>query len=120
MLEKAFDLDPIPQGQSSSDNRLKDLILGYFLDESFEKVIEIASKLRSIDQRSCLLRSIDQRSCLLTLYSHENLNENFTDTREFKIFKSDYKNDDWNNIIDRFHIPDEKINSNLKDFSKRI
>ena len=38
----------------------------------------------------------------------------------FKMFKSDYKNDDWNNIIDRFHIPDEKINSNLKDFSKRI
>ena len=110
LLEKAFDLDPIPQGQSSSDNRLKDLILGYFLDESFEKVIEIASK----------LRSIDQRSCLLTLYSHKNLNENFTDTREFKIFKSDYKNDDWNNIIDRFHIPDEKINSNLKDFSKMI
>ena len=110
LLEKAFDLDPIPQGQSSSDNRFKDLILGYFLDESFEKVIEIASK----------LRSIDQRSCLLTLYSHKNLNESFTDTREFKIFKSDYKNDDWNNIIDRFHIPDEKINSNLKDFSKRI
>ena len=27
LLEKAFDLDPIPQGQSSSDNRLKDLIL---------------------------------------------------------------------------------------------
>ena len=31
MLSKAYDLDPIPQGQSTSDNRLRDLILGYFI-----------------------------------------------------------------------------------------
>ncbi len=110
LLNKAYDLDPIPQGQSTSDNRLKDLILGYFLDESFEKVIELALK----------LRTIDQRSCLLTLYARHNIEQDIKDTKEFKVFKNDYSDDDWDNIIDRFHIPDEKIISNLKDFSKKI
>ena len=31
MLEKALTLDPVPMGQTTSDNRFKDLILGYFL-----------------------------------------------------------------------------------------
>ena len=38
LLNKAYELDPIPQGQSSSDNRVKDLVLGYFFAEDFNKL----------------------------------------------------------------------------------
>ena len=35
-LEKAFELDPIPQGQTTSDRRLAALFLGYFLKNDFQ------------------------------------------------------------------------------------
>ncbi|MDC6451916.1 adenylate/guanylate cyclase domain-containing protein, partial [Alphaproteobacteria bacterium] len=55
LLNKAFDLDPIPQGQSTSDNRVKDLILGYFFAEDFNKVIELSFDIRVMDTRSLAL-----------------------------------------------------------------
>ena len=110
MLNKAFDLDPIPQGQSTSDNRLRDLILGYFFNDDFEKIIKAGGN----------LRHIDERSCILLLYAKEKLGKNFKDSKEYQLFKSKYSNAEWSNLIDRFHIPDQKINENLLQFSKSI
>ena len=51
LLNKAFELDPIPQGQSTSDNRIKDLILGYFFAEDFNKVIELSFDIRKMEHQ---------------------------------------------------------------------
>ena len=55
LLNKAYELDPIPQGQSSSDNRVRDLILGYFFAADYNKVVELSFDIRTMDERTLML-----------------------------------------------------------------
>ncbi len=110
LLNKAFELDPIPQGQSTSDNRIKDLILGYFFDENYEKIIDLSLK----------LRKIDERSCLLILYARSKLNQNFLETKEYNEFKNSFSSIEWHKVVDRFHIPNKLLNDKLIDFSQSV
>jgi hypothetical protein len=109
-LHKAFDLDPVPQGQSNSDNRIKDLILGYFFAEDFKKVIEFSFQ----------LRVVDQRSLALILYSRSKLNEDLKPSNEFKMLKDKFNELDWESSIDRFHIPDQSVQNELVKFMKSL
>ena len=110
LLNKAFELDPIPQGQSTSDNRIKDLILGYFFAEDFNKVVEL-----SFD-----IRVMDTRSLALILYSRSKLNQDIKVSSEYQSFKGEFKDTDWEQTIDRFHIQDENIKNILLNFIKDI
>ena len=110
LLNKAFELDPIPQGQSTSDNRIKDLILGYFFAEDFNKVVEL-----SFD-----IRVMDTRSLALILYSRSKLNQNIKVSSEYESLKGEFKDTDWEQTIDRFHIQDEEIQKNLINFISSI
>ena len=110
LLNKAFELDPIPQGQSTSDNRIKDLILGYFFDEDFKKISELSSE----------LRVIDERSCLFILYAKFKLNVRFDKSNEYNQFYENYSSLDWGNVIERFHIPDNELKEKLNDFCNNI
>ena len=110
LLNKAFELDPIPQGQSTSDNRIKDLILGYFFAEDFNKVVEL-----SFD-----IRSMDPRALALILYSRSKLQQDLKASNEYKSFKGEFKETDWEQSVDRFHIQDENIKKNLLDFISTI
>ncbi len=110
LLNKAYELDPIPQGQSTSDNRIKDLILGYFFSKDFTKVIE-----HSFD-----LRIMDLRSLALILYSRSKLDQDIKVSKEYKSFIEEYKDIDWFQAIDRFHIQDTSIEEDLKNFIKSI
>mgnify|MGYP005736732579 FL=1 len=110
LLNKAFELDPIPQGQSTSDNRIKDLILGYFFAEDFNKVVEL-----SFD-----IRVMDTRSLALILYSRSKLNQDIKVSSEYQSFKGEFKDTDWEQIIDRFHIQDKEIIKNLVVFMNTI
>ena len=110
LLNKAFDLDPIPQGQSTSDNRVKDLILGYFFAEDFNKVIEL-----SFD-----IRVMDTRSLALILYARTQLSQDIKTSNEYKLFKDEFKDTNWEQVIDRFHIQDKKIINNLLNFIEAI
>ena len=110
LLNKAFELDPIPQGQSTSDNRIRDLILGYFFGDSFTKVIEL-----SFD-----LREIDLRSLGIILYSRSKLDQDIKASNEYKLLKGKFKDIDWDQTVDRFHIPDEILKVNLIKFMKSI
>ena len=103
LLNKAFELDPIPQGQSTSDNRIKDLILGYFLAEDYNKVVEL-----SFD-----IRIMDTRSLSLILFSRSKLNQDIKASNEYKSLTSEFKDTDWEQTVDRFHIQDEQIQKNL-------
>ena len=110
LLNKAFELDPIPQGQSTSDNRIKDLILGYFFAEDFNKVVEL-----SFD-----IRVMDTRSLALILYSRSKLNQDIKISSEYQSLKGEFKDTDWEQTIDRFHIQDEEIQKNLINFISSI
>ncbi len=110
LLNKAFELDPIPQGQSTSDNRIKDLILGYFFAEDFNKVVEL-----SFD-----IRVMDTRSLALILYSRSKLNQDIKVSSEYGSLKGEFKDTDWEQTIDRFHIQDEEIKKNLINFISSI
>ena len=110
LLNKAFELDPVPQGQSTSDNRIKDLILGYFFAEDFNKVVEL-----SFD-----IRVMDTRSLALILYSRSKLNQDIKVSSEYQSLKGEFKDTDWEQTIDRFHIQDEEIIKNLVVFMNTI
>ena len=110
LLNKAFELDPVPQGQSTSDNRIKDLILGYFFAEDFNKVVEL-----SFD-----IRVMDTRSLALILYSRSKLNQDIKVSSEYGSLKGEFKDTDWEQTIDRFHIQDEEIQKNLINFISSI
>ena len=110
LLNKAFDLDPIPQGQSTSDNRVKDLILGYFFAEDSKKVVEL-----SFD-----IRVMDARSLALILYSRSQLNQDIKASNEYKLFSNEFKDITWESTIDRFHIQDVKTKNELLNFILKI
>ena len=106
LLNKAFELDPIPQGQSTSDNRIKDLILGYFLAEDYNKVVEL-----SFD-----IRIMDTRSLSLILYSRSKLNQDIKASNEYKSLTSEFKDTEWEQTVDRCHIQDERSQKDLIRF----
>ena len=110
LLNKAYELDPIPQGQSSSDNRFKDLILGYFFASDYNKVVEL-----SFD-----IRSMDERTLCLVLYSRSKLNQDVKSSNEYKLLKSQFKDIEWEQSVDRFHIQDDIVKNELLSFIKNI
>tara|TARA_B100001564_G_scaffold36147_1_gene26317 strand:+ start:149 stop:1891 length:1743 start_codon:yes stop_codon:yes gene_type:complete len=110
LLNKAYELDPIPQGQSSSDNRFKDLILGYFFASDYNKVVEL-----SFD-----IRTMDERTLCLVLYSRSKLNQDIKSSNEYKLLYSQFKDIEWEKSVDRFHIQDEIVKSELLSFIKNI
>ncbi|PPR77154.1 MAG: hypothetical protein CFH01_01666 [Alphaproteobacteria bacterium MarineAlpha2_Bin1] len=109
MLNKALELDPIPLGQSNSDNRYKDLLLGYFFDRDFERCDEIGGK----------IDSHDSKSWLLLMFAKKELNS----LEKNESFKSDYEKFspvDWKTAIDRFHIPDDNIRKEIESFADSL
>ena len=110
LLNKAFDLDPVPQGQSTSDNRIKDLILGYFFADNFNKVIELSFE----------LRVMDSRSLALILYSRSMLDQDISKSDNYEILKREFKDINWDQTVDRFHIPNKDLNDKLISYMKSI
>ena len=110
LLNKAFDLDPVPQGQSTSDNRIKDLILGHFFADNFNKVIELSFE----------LRVMDSRSLALILYSRSMLDQDISKSDNYEILKRAFKDINWDQTVDRFHIPNKDLNDKLISYMKSI
>ena len=110
LLNKAFDLDPVPQGQSTSDNRIKDLILGHFFADNFNKVIELSFE----------LRVMDSRSLALILYSRSMLEQDISKSDNYEFLKREFKDINWDQTVDRFHIPNKDLNDKLISYMKSI
>ncbi|MDC0074850.1 adenylate/guanylate cyclase domain-containing protein [Alphaproteobacteria bacterium] len=109
-LLKALELDPIPQGQSNSDNRFKDLVLGYFFSQDYEKCEEYGSKIKKHDFKSWILFSYAQQN---------NNNLSKEDENYLNNYKS-FLTDNWEADIDRFHIQNVEIKNNLVEFVSSI
>ena len=109
-LEKAYELDPVPQGQTTSDRRLAALFLGYYLKNNFEKCQEINKNI--VD--------IDIRTWLLNFHLHKTKSVDCSQASWFLKGKNDYVNLDWKMEIDRFHLNSEELNSELLDTVEAI
>ena len=110
LLNKAFDLDPVPQGQSTSDNRIKDLILGHFFADNFNKVMELSFE----------LRVMDSRTLALILYSRSMLDQDLSKSDNYEILRREFKDINWDQTVDRFHIPNKDLNDKLISYMKSI
>ena len=108
MLEKALALDPVPMGQTTSDNRFKDLVLGYFLADKLEQCIETAKA----------LVEFDERSWLLLMRSYQLIGLEFTESKEFADNAYRFQGLDWQASIDRFHIPSVGVRSDLMELAQ--
>ena len=110
LLKKALELDPVPMGQTNSDKRLSDLLLGYFLFKQPEECLEIGGK----------LQNIDFRSWLILLESNKALKKNVSEFNKLVELSSQFKDRNFNMEIDRFHIQDRAINNNLINTAKGL
>lgn len=110
MLEKALALDPVPMGQTTSDNRFKDLVLGYFLANKLEQCIETAKA----------LVEFDERSWLLLMRSYQLIGLAFSESTEFAHNAQRFKGLNWQASIDRFHIPSVGVRSDLMELAQGL
>jgi hypothetical protein len=63
---------------------------------------------------------MDARSIALILYSRSQLKQELEMSKEYKVLKSDYKETDWAQTVDRFHIQSEDIRKNLLEFIEGV
>ena len=109
-LEKTYELDPVPTGQSNSDRRLGGLLTGYFIGEDYEKCVSIASGINVLGLREWLLTS--------AAYLEKGL-----DVYEESWFASGIKNfrdSDWALEIDRFHLNNEMLKMKLIELADEL
>jgi len=109
-LQKAYELDPVPQGQTNSDKRLSDLVLGHFMNSDFENCVEFGNSMQALDPRSWIFRS----------FALDKIGEFSNQLDEAKKWKESQNIADWAGAIDRFHIPDEKMVEDIKEFVATI
>ena len=102
-LEKAYDLDPVPQGQSTSDRRLAALLLGYYLQENKDKFKETAKG----------IATYDLRSWLLNINFHIKEGVTYSDQKWYKDGAEEFNKSDWKMEIDRFHLNDSNLEEEL-------
>ena len=109
-LEKAYELDPIPQGQTTSDRRLAALFYGYYLKDDFDKCQLLNNDIVNIDPRTWLLNS----------YMCHSRKYNYTSDTWFSRGLNEFNDLDWDMEVDRFHLNNEILKKKLTEFVKEI
>ena len=109
-LEKAYTLDPVPQGQTTSDRRLSALFLGYYLADNFEKCQELNNEIVNLDIRTWLLNT--------DLCNKHHLE--FKQNSWFIKGKKEFDNVNWDLEVDRFHLNNEKLKIDLIELAKSV
>ena len=102
-LEKAYELDPIPQGQTTSDRRLGALLLAYYLKEDSE----------NFNSTALNLVNYDLRSWLLNIDIHLKEEELYQDKKWYKDGVEEFGESDWSMEIDRFHLNNKPLEGKL-------
>ena len=109
-LEKAYELDPVPQGQTTSDRRVSALFLGNYLMSNFDKCQELNQKIIDIDLRTWLLNT--------DLFEKNSID--YGEESWFQKGRRNFSDSDWDMEVDRFHLNDDELKSNLISLAKRI
>ena len=106
LLQKALELDPIPQGQINSDKRISDIYFAHFLDNNYQICLSLIND----------ISHLDLRSEVVYYFCKNELMELDDKSEEFFQFNENLKKIDWRLEINRFHIPQEKVEENLINF----
>lgn len=109
MWEKLYAIDPVPFADSSSDRRTNNLFFAYFLNNAYEKCEEIFD----------LINEITSRTWLMNTFIKSSQNLEFKDEGWYKKGLLDFKDLDWDNEIDRFHLNNENLQANLLSVAKK-
>ena len=109
-LEKAYVLDPVPQGQTTGDRRLSALFLGHYLINHFDECQELNNKMMNIDLRTWLLN--------VDLCSKNE--KDFSNSPWFIRGKSEFKDSYWELEVDRFHLNNDTLKSDLVELANTI
>ena len=110
LLEKAYQLEPVPAGQNSSDKRLSALFFGHFLMNNFDKCQELAEE----------IVSLDNRTWLLNIEIHNNLNKDYEDLEWYKKYLDTFSKLDWSIEIDRYHLNNSSFEKKLLTLTKSL
>ena len=110
LLEKAYELDPIPQGQSTSDRRICALLTGYYLSNNLQRCEELINEIVEIDFKSWLL-SID-------IFNHNN--KDVEDQTWFTKGITKFNDLDLILEVDRFHLNNKDLSENLVNKAQSI
>ena len=113
ILHKAYELDPIPQGHSTSCDRYDALSLGYFCNEEYDKCFEYGNK----------IENYASNTWLMILYAISK-NEDLTKVKEHKVFKDyheKFKDTNWKECVEGIRFKPEDENNNLLiEFAQKI
>ena len=63
---------------------------------------------------------MDERTLCLVLYSRSKLNQDIKSSNEYKLLYTKFKDIEWEQSVDRFHIQDEIVKSELLSFIKNV
>ena len=106
-LERALELDPIPQGKNNSDSRISAVLFGNFIFRDKDKCLELINKMQMVDIRSWLVTAkiLDDEEI-----AYQGLNW-------FKEGLQSFKNSDWGLEVDRFHLNNDGAQKALEQFA---
>ena len=108
-LLKAYELDPIPQGQTTSDRRVSAIYFGYYLKNDLENAELFFNKIMEMDFRSWLL-NIHLKS------KHE---IEFKNLNWYQSNLQKFNNLDFRMEIDRFHLNNPDLQSELQALAEQ-
>ena len=63
---------------------------------------------------------MDSRSLALILYSRSMLDQDISKSDNYEILKREFKDINWDQTVDRFHIPNKDLNDKLISYMKSI
>ena len=110
LLNKALELDPVPQGQLNSDKRITDLMLANFYSEDFKQCLELGEKIEHASFQSWLFLN----------YARQQLGLLNMDDVAVQQGIKEFAQGDWPLLLDRLHIPQDEVRQKLADFLSGI
>jgi len=110
IIEKMYELEPIPLSDSNSDRPLRALYFAHYINKDFKKCKEIFNKIEEIDIRTWLTRiDIEKRD-----------GEQYDQESWFKTGLTKFKESNWKQEINLFHLNDKNAFNNLLNVAQSI
>lgn len=114
-LEKAYELDPVPMGQTTSDRRISALLLARFIDaETNSGSLDECSNLRE------KLVEYDKRSWLISIAVSDRQGQDYKTKDWYSANYAEFGKSDWPLEIDRFHLNNKEMESSLLQLASNL
>ena len=106
-LERALELDPVPQGKNNSDTRISSVLFGNFMARDKDKCLELIKK----------MQTVDVRSWLITTKISDDEEIDYKSSKWFKDGLKSFDKTDWHRAVDRFHLNNDGAQKALEEFA---